>query len=246
MNTYLEQIYDENQLKDITYLIYKNFKNNKTITNSFFDCCFDYPYEMIFGDEDIDASIYYLLKNYYKNEYFIKRSFYNKVLSKKESIVLFELPLEKSRLDIASVNGKAIAYEIKTEFDNLNRLENQINDYLLYFEYVYIICNKEKVEEVFGLIPSEVGVYVYNEKITDNGYTLIKKASMNSNINIDKIISFIGKKDSRAYFKSIDQEYIKNTYSKDYIYNVFKQTFRKRYNKKSSIIKEKCEALKNV
>ena len=36
------------------------------------------------------------------------------------------------------INGRGVVYEIKTDLDNLLRLENQIRDYYKVFSYVYV------------------------------------------------------------------------------------------------------------
>ena len=109
MTTYLEELYNPNELKNITCKMFKRFSNANNVDALCYDDCFDYSYEVMFGDEKVDNVIYSLLKKYYKNEYFIKRSFYRRVLSNKKTITLFELPLGDSRLDIASINDKSVA-----------------------------------------------------------------------------------------------------------------------------------------
>ena len=39
--------------------------------------------------------------------------------------------MESSRIDICRINGKLCAYEIKTEYDNYDRLSTQMNDYFM-------------------------------------------------------------------------------------------------------------------
>nr|WP_270211591.1 sce7726 family protein [Streptococcus anginosus] len=42
---------------------------------------------------------------------------------------LTEIPVGRAKPDFILINGKAVVYEIKTELDNFDRLENQINEY---------------------------------------------------------------------------------------------------------------------
>ena len=46
------------------------------------------------------------------------------------------------------LNGKAVVYEIKTELDNLERLESQISDYYKAFDHVAVVTCIENVENV--------------------------------------------------------------------------------------------------
>ena len=71
-----------------------------------------------------------LLVHNYPNEIVIKSSFIKRYISdiKKKQVVFFEMPVNNSRVDLCRVNGKSIAYEIKTDFDSLTRIEKQISD----------------------------------------------------------------------------------------------------------------------
>ena len=57
---------------------------------------------------------------------------------------LTEIPIAKSKADFVLINGKAVVYEIKTELDNFDRLENQINDYYKAFDHVAVVTCKRK------------------------------------------------------------------------------------------------------
>ena len=46
----------------------------------------------------------------------------------KSHVTIFELPVGSSRADLCKINGTSVAYEIKTDLDNFNRLEKQIED----------------------------------------------------------------------------------------------------------------------
>ena len=55
----------------------------------------------------------------------------NQLLIKKHDVyntaALTELPIGESKADFIMINGRGIVYEIKTDLDNLVRLENQIH-----------------------------------------------------------------------------------------------------------------------
>lgn len=101
----------------------------------------------------------------YLNENAIKSSFINKVLLRgKSHVSIFELNVGSSRVYSCKINGTSIAYEIKTDLDNFNRLDKQLNDYLQAFEEVYVICSNNRVNKVKAIILEEVGIYAYINK----------------------------------------------------------------------------------
>ena len=90
------------------------------------------------------------LKN--RNEYYYKITLLNKLLlgihSVNTTTALTEFPIAKSKADFVLINGKAVVYEIKTELDNLERLESQISDYYKAFDHVAVVTCIENVENV--------------------------------------------------------------------------------------------------
>ena len=81
----------------------------------------------------------YMSKNY-RNEYFYQNIIFNNILIGRHSlnttVGLTQIPVAKSKVDLILINGKATVYEIKTELDSFERLENQIKDYYKGFNYV--------------------------------------------------------------------------------------------------------------
>ena len=98
-------------------------------------------------NKELIHEVYLKLKREYRNEYFYKNTLLNKRLFGVHSVTtttaLTELPINKSKADLILINGKAVVYEIKTELDTLERLENQIEDYYKAFPYVSV-CTCEK------------------------------------------------------------------------------------------------------
>ena len=52
------------------------------------------------------------------------------------------------RADVVMVNGHLSAYEIKSDLDNLLRLEGQLDSFIRHFEYVTVVCTKMHLEAV--------------------------------------------------------------------------------------------------
>lgn len=125
------------------------------------------------SNEQVLNDIYIALDKKYRNEYFYKNTLLNKLLIGVHSIntttALSELPIANSKADFLLINGKAVVYEIKTELDNLDRLESQINDYYKAFDHVAVVTCKEHVsmlQERIELMNRPVGIYVLRKKGT--------------------------------------------------------------------------------
>jgi hypothetical protein len=112
------------------------------------------------------SEVYSILKKYYRNEYFYKNTLLNKLLLGVHSVntttALTEVPIANSKADFVLINGKAVVYEIKTELDNLERVESQINDYYKAFDHVAVVTYNDNVEAVKTKIQNTgkpVGIY---------------------------------------------------------------------------------------
>ena len=72
---------------------------------------------------------------------------------------------------VALTENSAIAYEIKGESDNTERLAYQIDSYKKYFDSCYIVCEPSNLEAVRRVSPKSVGILVANQ----NCIRLIRK-----------------------------------------------------------------------
>ena len=98
-----------------------------------------------------------MVKNYC-NEYIYKNTILNKLLIGKYSLqtttLLNEFKIGKSIADLVLINGEVKLFEIKTDLDNLNRLDSQLEDYKKAAEKIYIVTNSKyirQIEERYGL-----------------------------------------------------------------------------------------------
>lgn len=108
--------------------------------------------------------IYMQMDKEYRNEYFFKNTILNKLLIEKQSehVAAFsELSIAKSKADMVMIDDRGIVYEIKTDLDDFDRLQNQIKDYYKAFSYVNVVVSYKqyyKVKEI--LKDTKVGIYV--------------------------------------------------------------------------------------
>ena len=139
------------------------------------------------------SEIYTVLKKGYRNEYYYKNTLLNKLLlgihSVNTTTALTEIPIAKSKADFVLINGKAVVYEIKTEMDNFDRLENQINDYYKAFDHVAVVTCKENLQVLkkkIEMIGKPVGIYILQKRGT---ITTIQKPQAYS-VELDAEILF--------------------------------------------------------
>ncbi len=127
-------------------------------------------------------SIYKYMSKNYRNEYFYQNTIFNKLLLGKHSLntttAMTQLHIEKSIADFVMINGKAVVYEIKTELDNLDRLESQLEDYFKAFKYVTVFTDEKMLTKVESVLSAScVGIYVLTSR---NTIKQIKQPANNS------------------------------------------------------------------
>ena len=125
---------------------------------------------------EVISEIYHFMDCEYRNEYFYKNTILNQLLIKKHDLyntaALTELPIGSSKADFILINGRGKVYEIKTDLDNLLRLENQIKDYYKVFSYVYVVVGNKQLSHVKQFLKDQkVGIY----ELTTNGKVICRK-----------------------------------------------------------------------
>ncbi len=212
---------------------YEMTKIDHNYFKSAFEKCFETDYKLMFNNISYKESLYTLLERFYKNEEIIKEKFKIDKLSKKSELTFYEFPIVNSRIDIVSISDKSCAYEIKTKYDNLNRLVKQLNDYLNCFEYVYVITSDDKFEQVKKLVPSCVGIYIYKDNAKKIKFDMVRKAIYSPYINYSFILNKFSKKHLIYFFKTRDIPEILSNYSNEAILSNFKKMIIKKYGDKS-------------
>lgn len=162
-NTILSRVFTQNTFKDLI-----NGKPNDIYIN----CAERYTSNTTdLENKIVIDQIYKFLTLKYRNEYFYKNTLLNKLLlgrhSIKSTVALTEIPIRKSKADFILVNGKAVVYEIKTELDSFDRLENQINDYYTAFNNVCVVTSESNYDKVNSLLKNtDVGIYILTSRNT--------------------------------------------------------------------------------
>lgn len=131
-------------------------------------------------------SVYKEVSRDYRYEYVFKNTIANKLLlgthSLKTATLLTEFRVGKNIADCVLLNGVATCYEIKTDYDSLARLEEQLDSYTRIFDRVFVVTDEKYVDEACQLAPEHVGVIKLTKQ---NRLSKVKKACDLSNQSID-------------------------------------------------------------
>ena len=147
-------------------------------------------------NQEIIEFLYLQCDQYYRNEYFYKNTLINRLFLEKQNIhttiALNEIPINQSVADLILVNGKAILYEIKSNIDNLDRLNNQILNYYTAIDTIYVVTydgNQEKIEK--AIQNDNVGIYI----LTNDNELIEQKTAVpnSSNLQNESIFKLLRK-----------------------------------------------------
>ncbi|PSW39344.1 sce7726 family protein [Photobacterium leiognathi] len=96
------------------------------------------------------------------------------------------------RVDLSIATDKYLyAFEIKSEYDSLYRLNGQIETYLKYFDKVFIVTTKKYINKVLLTTPPNVAIWEFNNGVI----SIIRKGKINK----------VNKKDIMLNMMNIDE-----------------------------------------
>jgi hypothetical protein len=126
---------------------------------------------------------YNYLKDHYRCEYVYKNEIANQLLLKFHSdnsaTLLKEVNSNSCIADIVIINGKTVAYEIKTELDSFNRLANQIEKYQSLYDLLYVVTHSKAVKTLRERLDKNIGILVL-----DNNGIIKEEREASDNYNI--------------------------------------------------------------
>lgn len=110
------------------------------------------------------VTLFGILRTHYRCDYIYRTALTNNLYlgrhSPASSVLLFELRVWRSKADVAIFNGTSVAYEIKSELDNLDRLASQVEDYSSVFDRIFVVTNEDREQAVRAVVPEHVGILV--------------------------------------------------------------------------------------
>lgn len=118
----------------------------------------------------LEAFYSYLLSEY-RCEYVYKNFITKKILLGRHSLntstLLNEFRVGSSLADLVLINGKSVVYEIKTELDTPERLEDQLKDYRKAFTHIYLVTHHSLTEKYLSILnDDDVGVIALTDDLT--------------------------------------------------------------------------------
>lgn len=189
-----------------SYMIeFINKKNPISLKNLILKSGIDFNLEMKYFE--FFERIYDILRVEYRCEYiYLNEIFLNEILKghSENAKVFTEFTINSSKLDFLIVNGTTTAYEIKTELDNLQRLEKQLEDYVKAFEKVYVVTYFEFAIKIKDFLKNKKILKKVGIKILDiNGKLVDFKESGSFIRNFDKntIFKTLLKKEKEKFGK---------------------------------------------
>ncbi|EPN1380835.1 sce7726 family protein [Proteus mirabilis] len=92
------------------------------------------------------------------------------------------------RADLTIANGKLHAFEIKSDFDSLKRLDGQLSTFMARFEKVSVVCSTRFTDEIKNSVSSHVEVIEFESNDDNVCFKIVKKGKQN--IIKDKTVFF--------------------------------------------------------
>ena len=163
---------------------------------------------------EIISEIYEHLSDTYRNEYYYMNTLLNKLLAGIHNVntttALSQVRIADHIADFVMINGEGRVYEIKSDLDSFERLNDQIYDYFKAFSKVSVVASEherehvERVLEKLGKMGEAVGIYVLSEKDTIFSKTRGREPKeYNENLDYKSIFTLLRKRE----YENIIAEY---------------------------------------
>lgn len=175
----------------------------------------------------------------------IRSSLISRFSTYKDCTVFEEVtvPSGRARADIVTINGHVIAYEIKSDFDSIRRLETQIIEYDKNFEMNYIVIGTKYSDSIFNIIPDYWGVITAKKtRVNTIRLSFIRKAKLNPNLSFKDFMSLLSANDIKKI--ASNEDYLGDQLTTSQVRKLFKQDIIKRLDETlSKTVKSKLKNL---
>lgn len=137
------------------------------------------------------------------------------------------VPSGKARADIVAVNGHVIAYEIKSDFDSINRLKTQIPEYDKNFEMNYIVVGVKYADSISTIIPDYWGIILAKKtRLNTVRLSFMRRAKLNPNLSFKDFLSLLSSNDIKRIASKKD--YLGGQLTSSEVRKLFKQDIIKK------------------
>lgn len=132
------------------------------------------------------------------------------------------VPSGKARADLVAVNGHITAYEIKSDYDSLNRLTSQIEEYESNFEKNFIVVGEKYSKKVQDIVPNHWGVVIVSGKTHEKlKIRFMRQAKLNPNISFSNVLNLLTA--TQVKYLARESNILSNKFSNSEIQKMFKQ-----------------------
>lgn len=140
---------------------------------------------------EIYDEAYKLLCAHYPNEYVLKNTIANNILigthSMNTASMLSELRIGTNRADCVIINGISTCYEIKTQFDSLKRLPEQLKAYTSAFDKTIVVTHEKHLDALYKIHEE---MPIFGIKVANKKGRLSDKVIAPLNTNFDTSFMF--------------------------------------------------------
>lgn len=128
---------------------------------------------------DFFDGLFNFLSKHYCSEYIYKNTLAEQVYLGNHfetSHMLTELRVATRKADVVILNGTSTVYEIKSELDTFDRLDDQISAYMCFFDHTNVITSLSQAEKLRMRLNPEVGIMALEP---DQSITVLRKPHSN-------------------------------------------------------------------
>lgn len=154
-------------------------------------------------------------------------------------VAAFEVNAINSRADFLAINGNTRCFEIKSKIDTLSRLKKQAIDYKELFEFNTIVVDEKHIDQTLKIVPDYYGIWSFkkNRRISH------RDATLSPDLNPEKQLNILTKKELKTLFKIADKSEIKHNYNPEDINSLFKAGLKNRYHDRWHYILNNWESI---
>jgi hypothetical protein len=138
--------------------------------------------------------IFSTLQNNYRNEYVYKNFIINKILLGKYNLetttAINEFKINTSIADLVLLNGTSKVFEIKTELDSPDRLDNQLKQYKKVFKEINLVTHHSIINKYLKKVSDDIGIIVLTNRFT---LKTLREAKVNIDLDNSTIMKCLRK-----------------------------------------------------